>query len=227
MDNFYNSVELCNRLLEKRTHCTGTLRADRRQNPREITGRKLKKGEHIWKRKGQVYVSKWKDKREVCSITTRYHPVLIETTNRFNQTKVKPKDLAEYNTYIDTTYMSGIDRVDQVISYYSCPRKPIRWYFIGIPADHSDDRKFVKMGSRHGGKRKRATVENQEEVSQSHFQEKIPVPESYRRKIYHLRCRYCSKNNVRKETSWRCRDCDEKPPLCPGPCFEKWHSNEM
>lgn len=32
-----------------------------------------------------------------------------------------------------------------------------------------------------------------------------------------------SKNHLRKETSWRCKNCVEKPPLCPGKCFENFH----
>ena len=58
MDNYYNSVPLSNKLLKRKTHTTGTLRSNRRGNPKEITNKKLKKGEHKWLRKGKVYVSK-------------------------------------------------------------------------------------------------------------------------------------------------------------------------
>ncbi|KAF2885917.1 hypothetical protein ILUMI_20256 [Ignelater luminosus] len=44
MDNYYNSVGLAERLLEKKTNCTGTLRKDRKENPKEVTTKKLKKG---------------------------------------------------------------------------------------------------------------------------------------------------------------------------------------
>ncbi|KAF2903609.1 hypothetical protein ILUMI_02580, partial [Ignelater luminosus] len=36
MDNYYNSVGLAERLLEKKTNCTGTLRKDRKENPKEV-----------------------------------------------------------------------------------------------------------------------------------------------------------------------------------------------
>ena len=123
MDNYYNSVPLSNKLLQRKTHTTGTLRSNRRENPKNITTKKLKKGEHKWLRKGKVYVSKWKDKREVLMITTKFHPEMIETANSYNQTKSKPKEVSEYNLN-----MAGIDRSDQLTSYYSCPRKSIRWY---------------------------------------------------------------------------------------------------
>lgn len=56
-------------------------------------------------------------------ITTKFHPEMIETTNSYNKTKSKPKEVSEYNLN-----MAGVDRCDQLTSYYSCPRKSIRWY---------------------------------------------------------------------------------------------------
>lgn len=101
----------------------GTLRADRKFNPKEVTQSKLTKGEIIWRRNGDIYVTKWKDKRDVLTISTAHHPSLIETKNRFGETKIKPSDVVDYNKN-----MSGVDRLDQMTSYYSSPRKTIRWY---------------------------------------------------------------------------------------------------
>lgn len=123
MDNFYNSVTLSNALLEKKTHSTGTLRSNRKGNPKEVTAKKLKRGEHIWRRNKHVYVSKWKDKRDVLCITTKNHPKIVSTTNKYGIKKNKPQEIEDYNTF-----MSGIDRSDQMVSYYSCPRKTARWY---------------------------------------------------------------------------------------------------
>ncbi len=77
MDNYYNSFRLSTYLLSKKTHVTGTLRANRKNNPKEVVEAKLKKGEMIWRRNGEVYVTKWKDKRDVLSITTAHHPQLV------------------------------------------------------------------------------------------------------------------------------------------------------
>nr|XP_034839650.1 piggyBac transposable element-derived protein 4-like [Maniola hyperantus] len=123
MDNYYNSVALSDKLLSCRTHTTGTLRKDRKDNPKEVVRKVLKKDEHVWMRKGKVYVSAWKDKRIVTMITTQHHPRLIITRNRFGKLLKKPKEVAEYNKY-----MSGIDISDQMLSYYSTPKKTIRWY---------------------------------------------------------------------------------------------------
>lgn len=123
MDNFYNSVTLSEKLIDLQTHSNGTLRKSRKDNPKDVTGKKLNKGQHVWARKGRVYVSAWKDKREVCMITTLDHPELIEVTNRFGKKKTKPIEVHRYNQK-----MAGIDRADQMVSYYSSPRKTIRWY---------------------------------------------------------------------------------------------------
>ncbi|CAI6356469.1 unnamed protein product [Macrosiphum euphorbiae] len=87
MDNYYNSVTLSNTLLELKTHTTGTLRKNRKGNPKVVVDNKLKKGQHVWRRKNNVYVSKWKDKRDVLCITTRVHPKLIQSENRYGQQK--------------------------------------------------------------------------------------------------------------------------------------------
>ncbi|CAF4945841.1 unnamed protein product [Pieris macdunnoughi] len=58
MDNFYNSVKFSQKLLDLKTHSTGTLRTNRKDNLKDIVTKKLKKGEHIWARKEKVYVSK-------------------------------------------------------------------------------------------------------------------------------------------------------------------------
>ncbi|KAG5892481.1 hypothetical protein JTB14_015391 [Gonioctena quinquepunctata] len=122
MDNFYNSVSSSDVLLKKHaTHTTGSLRANRKKNPKIVTSYKIKKGEHIWRRRGAVYVSKWKDRSDVLMITTKYHPKLIQITNRHGQIQTKPLEVCEYNKY-----MAGVDRSDQLTSCCSSPRKTIR-----------------------------------------------------------------------------------------------------
>lgn len=58
------------------------------------------------------------DKRYVLCITTKDQPKLIVSKNKYGQEKPKPIEIAKYNEF-----MSGVDRLDQMISYYSCPRK--------------------------------------------------------------------------------------------------------
>ncbi|CAK9832785.1 PiggyBac transposable element-derived protein 4 [Anthophora retusa] len=256
MDNFYNSIELSKKLLEHKTHTTGTLRSNRKGNPEEVTSKKLNKGEHIWRRQGQIYVSKWRDKREVLSITTNHHPEIVEVTNKFGQKNKKPNDLAEYNLN-----MSGVDRCDQMVSYYSSPRKSIRWYkkllfhlldlcvwnsyfiyrqfhksttflqfrdlliqsLIALPDTEISGKSLAALTPIRGRPRQiNSSPMASTSSTQQHFLEKIPLPVDFQRKTYFLRCRQCSANQIRKETSYRCKTCPKKPPLCPE-CFESYH----
>lgn len=82
-------------MLEKKTHTTGTLRSNRKGNPKDVVQKKIKKGEHIWKRKSSVYVSKWKDKRDVLCITTKYQPKIILSKNKYGQEKLKPIEIVK------------------------------------------------------------------------------------------------------------------------------------
>lgn len=43
--------------------------------------------------------------------------------NKHGQEKLKPIEILKYNQF-----MSGIDRLDQMISYYSCSEKSARWF---------------------------------------------------------------------------------------------------
>lgn len=213
MDNYYNSVGLSEELLETyKTHTTGTLRSNKRNNPKHIVSKKLKRGEHIWSRKGNVFVSKWKDKRDVLAITTGHQPKQIEIQNKFGQTRKKPAEIAAYNNN-----MSGVDRADQMISYYSCPRKTIRWpkkvvfhlldismwnaYYL-FKINHTEInlltfRQFI-IRSLLGlsatdvldgrdfvtstPSRKRKRTPSSTKNNNSHFIEEIPIPEAFKKK---------------------------------------------
>lgn len=266
MDNYYNSVALSDRLLNCMTHTTGTLRKDRKDNPKDVVSKVLKKDEHVWMRKGKVYVSAWKDKRIVTMITTQHHPRLVVTRNRFGKQLTKPKEIEVYNKY-----MSGIDISDQMLSYYSTPKKTVRWYkkvFFHIFdmalwnayytfRKHCNDKETMLGFREHviryllgvdnlnctdlitskkptnprtsGNPRMSLPTSNQDRGQEgttlqalNHWPEPIPKTENCKRNKAFLKCRLCSKNKIKKETSYRCKGCSSKPPLCPG-CFEQWH----
>lgn len=121
MDNFYNSIDLAEQLLQKKTYCTGTLRSNRKRNPEAEVKSKLKPGETKAMYSNGVLVGKWKDKRDVMYISTEFKNNLILAKNKKGQEKLKPEPIANYNTF-----MSAIDRQDQMNSYYPCLRKTIR-----------------------------------------------------------------------------------------------------
>lgn len=96
----------------------GTLRANRRGNPKNMLSKKLNKGDAIWKRKGKVVVTKWKDKRDVRMISSCHKHEMVKITPKRGAEKVKPQCVLDYNAH-----MSGVDRADQMMSYYSPQEK--------------------------------------------------------------------------------------------------------
>ena len=71
------------------TYICGTLRADRKNNPKEVVRKKLGKGEMVWARNKTAVVCKWKDKRDVLTISNKRKAELIRVTNRRGK-KMKP-----------------------------------------------------------------------------------------------------------------------------------------
>ncbi|XP_025153577.1 piggyBac transposable element-derived protein 4-like [Harpegnathos saltator] len=123
IDNFYNSYGLAVKLLEQNTYCIGILNKKRKENPPSIITEKLKKGENISQCRNGVHVRKWKDKREINYITTEFPDKMQEVTTRCGNVAMKPAAIINYNRN-----MSGVDLQDQMLSYYPCERKTLRWY---------------------------------------------------------------------------------------------------
>ncbi|KAG8237663.1 hypothetical protein J437_LFUL017321 [Ladona fulva] len=122
MDNFYNSVNLVHKLLERNTHVTGTLRSNRKGNPIEVVSAKPKKGEVVdYYSDDGVCVLKWRDKREVLMISSEFSGRMVNLTTRRGVEVQKPECIVRYNES-----MGGIDHSDQMMSYYPM-RKTLKW----------------------------------------------------------------------------------------------------
>lgn len=123
MDNYYNSVGLAKNLTSKSTYVCGTLRFDRKGNPENLVKKKLNQGDSEWLRSGSIMVNKWKDKRDVLTISNMHKGEMVQVQNKNGKISTKPDTVRDY-----TLGMAGIDRSDQRMSYYSFLRKTIRWY---------------------------------------------------------------------------------------------------
>ncbi|KAL6416514.1 hypothetical protein ACFW04_013400 [Cataglyphis niger] len=122
-DNWYTSVNLAEKLIDMHTHLLGTLRKNRRDNPKEVVAQKLKRGDVIAREnKNGVTVLKWKDKRDVLMLSTK-HSAEMTTIQKRNCTKEKPRMVVEYNLG-----KSSVDLSDQMVAYCSPLRKTIKWY---------------------------------------------------------------------------------------------------
>ena len=88
----------------------------------------MKPGESIAVDNGKVMVVAWKDTRVVKALSIKHNGTLSSITRRKKkghgetETILKPQCIIEYNQY-----MSGVDRLDQMISYYPFTRKTYKW----------------------------------------------------------------------------------------------------
>lgn len=122
-DNWYTSVDLAERLADMRTQLLGTLRKNRRGNPKVVVAQNLKRGDVIAREnKNGVTILKWKDKRDVLMLSTK-HSAEMTTIQKRNCSKEKPKMVVEYNLG-----KSSVDLSDQMIAYSSPLRRTIKWY---------------------------------------------------------------------------------------------------
>ena len=128
-DNLYTSPQLFTELRLQGFGACGTLRLNRRGVPPEAK-QSLKKGE----RRGipldsTMNVVQWHDKRIVSILSTIHgdNTVSVERRSRHavggRETVEKPEAITEYNRY-----MGGVDRGDQLLSYYGFPHRTVKWW---------------------------------------------------------------------------------------------------
>lgn len=122
-DNWYTSVGLAQQLLEKKTHLVGTLRSNRKDSPKTVTAKTLKKGEIYGEEKDGVVVAKWKDKRDILFLTTKHGDEMREVSAREGGPRIKPSAICEYNSA-----KSFIDVSDQMSSYSTALRRSVKWF---------------------------------------------------------------------------------------------------
>lgn len=121
-DNFYTSFKLMDDLDKKQTYACGTLRKGRAQLPSEFVNAKLDVGDAIYRKRNNTVAVHWKDKRDVFCLST-FHAPGETLVNRYIGEVTKPNIVCEYNTY-----MGGVDKLDQFLSYYTLCRKSTKWW---------------------------------------------------------------------------------------------------
>ncbi|KAK9694585.1 Transposase IS4 [Popillia japonica] len=251
MDNYYTSPLLADYLISRQM-TYGTMRINRKDLPTELQKKKLKKGEIIAFQRGKLMTMKWRDKKDVCLLSTIHNPTQVATNkrNKDGNAILKPKLVVDYNNT-----MGGIDRFDQQLHDYPIPRKRGKKYYKKIffhlvdfcvynafilyrrtagQKDHLEFRANLVenlISEYHTGLRT-ATTEGRPKVpgpirlSERHFPEFIPPTE---KKNSPTRCcAVCCKQRdekgkrKRKETRYYCKPCDKG--LCAVPCFMIFHT---
>ena len=232
VDNFYTGIELAEALLTNSTYCTGTLNVKRRGIPVEIKSAQLQPGETIEKYQKGILVGKWRDKRPILYLSTEFENTMTEFENRRGKKLTKPLPILEYNKY-----MGGVDHKDQMLSYYSCERKNVRWYkklFLHIfqVMVYNAYYLFVKFSGETmpfydfrlqiiTQLLNKTAVPTVTVGSRKHIPTKIPLKNA--KGETKRRCKVCATKNIRRDTVYECTKCVDRPGLCIGECFALYH----
>lgn len=125
-DNFFSSIPLLIKLLEKNLFACGTFRKIRKFYPVDVlkSDKSLKKGDLDFAQSGDITVTKWKDKGK--------NPVVVlsnmhdgsEKINVLRTNSTGSRDLVSCSKSISdyNIYMKGVDKFDQMIAAYSISR---------------------------------------------------------------------------------------------------------
>ena len=88
------------------------MQSNTKENPKDVITKKLKKGEIGLQKKEDVTVCKWKDKRDVLTISNMHLLEMVEVKNRNGKIMMKPNIVKDYNAG-----MSEIDRSDDILLF--------------------------------------------------------------------------------------------------------------
>jgi hypothetical protein len=91
-NNFYNSVKLAEMLLDRNVRVCSAMRANR-GIPRDLEGKGkcLNRGKSAFRRKGDIMVQVWKDKRFVHMISTIHDATIVNTGRKDRKIKMEIK----------------------------------------------------------------------------------------------------------------------------------------
>ena len=130
-DNFFTSVSLAKDLLEDKLYLCGTTKASLKEFPKELkdknTTKALKRGESLYRRKGNV-TTVWKDKKAVAFLSTQCNVKGEEMVQRKQKdsTFIEVPSLPVVKLY--NKYMGGVDKSDQMRQYYETSRRASKWW---------------------------------------------------------------------------------------------------
>ena len=240
VDNWYTSETLFRYLAANGTVACGTARANRISIPKSLKQEVLAKGQHTYRRDDNLLMMSYNDKKDIYFLSTIHQATTGNSKKKARDGMLikKPTVVNEYNKY-----MGGIDRNDAMVGNYSSVRKSLKWttkvamhYIEEAVLNASILVGKVKEGNKARFMqfkleviremldkeiRKEANVFNLPLVGR-HFLQLIPPTE--KKQNPQKRCVVCYRKKIRKESRYQCKNCPDKPGLCPAPCFEEYHT---
>ncbi|XP_049958151.1 piggyBac transposable element-derived protein 4-like [Schistocerca serialis cubense] len=204
---FYSSPAVFDFLWQHKMKAVGTCMTNWKELPNEIVSKKLKRVESMSMRRNHQLCLKWKDTRDVLFLST-VHEITISDTSVHTKEGIKvksnPDAILDYNIY-----KTGVDRSDQMISYYAFRRKQMKWWkklFFHMLITAATNAFVLYRETRTPAQRKSCTnlaLDNVPSETHSnrllgrHFAEKIPVTE--KKECPTRVCKVCSEETKKQE----------------------------
>uniref|UniRef100_A0A8C5W7D9 PiggyBac transposable element-derived protein 4 n=1 Tax=Leptobrachium leishanense TaxID=445787 RepID=A0A8C5W7D9_9ANUR len=255
-DNFYTSPELYEFLLQNKTDAYGTVRANQRNMPPMFGNMKLETGELVAWQKGKMMALRWRDKKDVCLMSTVHNTSTVMVRAKGGKEITKPQVVMDYNNT-----MGGVDRADQAMIFYPAMRKQQKKFYKKIfrhlleqclwnayillnkksdkPVIHSDfiwkvaecifvNHQTPSMAVNRAGRRAVGIV-NPERLTGRHFMDYIP-PSEKKAAPTRMCVVCCSKRDDRGKKirkETRFHCPDCDVGLCAVPCFKIFHTRDV
>ena len=238
MDNWYTSLKLFQHLESNGTAACGTARKERMILRQSLCNKNLKRGESAFRRRSNVMMLRYRDKKEVHFLSTIHQMESVRTGKKNKQGEgiIKPVLGNHYNRF-----MGGIDRNDYMISNYSSVRKSMKWttkvafHFVEEAVLNSfilfdkfiEKKRFLQF-------KLLLTRQMLVDVTMKQNFQSLPnvdqhilelVPPTDKKEKPQKRYVVCMKEKKRKENRYQCKTCSNHLGLCPAPCFEVFHTN--
>jgi hypothetical protein len=128
-DNFFTTPNLLEYLYKKGIYAAGTIRADRRNMPKDFCSsqKKMNRGDFEFITSGNLVLHKCMDKKPVFLLSNFHNPTSYDIIQRKQKNGGKagvqcPTSIIDYNIY-----MGGVDKADQRKESYSLDRKSRRY----------------------------------------------------------------------------------------------------
>ena len=119
VDNWYTSEALFDYLYENKT-CS--VRKNRLKLPKSVTNEKLGRGQFTFRRKENMLVACYQDKKEIFQLSAMHKADIVNVRKRSKGDVQKPKVIHDYNQK-----MGEVDKNDAMTGNYSCIRKTYKW----------------------------------------------------------------------------------------------------
>jgi len=241
IDNWFNSIRLNEFLLDHNTLSLGTIRVNRGV-PSELVNHPMTPISSKFARKNDVLLVKFADKRTVYLCSSLHTADVVTRRRNVRSSDIEyqlPSMIRDYNSW-----MSGTDRIDQVMAPVKCTRKSFIWpkklglfllQRLGVVNGFILAKQFMpdRMRRIRFADYQLMVVERLmavtarprlRHISQHRLEE---IPPTATRPRPSLRCKQCQKQDgvAARQTRYWCTGCPKNTPLHRAPlsCFDDWH----